>query len=258
MISYSQNFEDVILNRCFKNKERGFYLDIGAAHPDICSCTKLFYQKGWSGINVEPQESKIKLFNKYRKRDININAAVSHKEGIQAFYEFEKKAFAHSSLHYRYVEKLKDLKIKHKVRNIPVMTLDQMIEKYRITTCDFMNIDCEGSEKEVLLGWTNKKFCPTVVLIESVEPMISAEDNRIEMHEKWEPLMLDKGYQFVYADGINRFYLHVSHLHLIEHFKFPPNVLDNFKRHRAIIPSIIRYFRSFISLSSKREMGVFK
>lgn len=236
MISYSQNFEDVILNRCFKNKEKGFYIDIGAAHPDMCSCTKHFYRQGWSGINIEPQAAKIALFNKRRKRDININAAVSDKNGVQVFYEVKGKGFALSSLRHQYIEKLKNLRFKHQKKTVNIVTLDQIIEQHHITECDFMNIDCEGSEKKVLLGWENKNFRPAVILIESVEPMVSAKDNRIETHEAWEKLILDKDYKFVYADGINRFYLHASHFHLAEHFKLPPNVLDTFRQ-----PSILNY-----------------
>ena len=46
-VSYAQNFEDVILNRIFKDKESGFYIDVGAHHPIYDSVTKAFYERGW-------------------------------------------------------------------------------------------------------------------------------------------------------------------------------------------------------------------
>ena len=55
IVSYSQNFEDVMLWRALKDVENGFYIDVGANHPAIDSVTKLFYENGWSGINIEPE-----------------------------------------------------------------------------------------------------------------------------------------------------------------------------------------------------------
>lgn len=72
MISYSQNFEDVILNRFFKNTNIGFYVDVGAHDPIIDSVTKHFYDKGWSGINIEPVNLAFKKLQAERKRDINL------------------------------------------------------------------------------------------------------------------------------------------------------------------------------------------
>ena len=54
IVSHAQNFEDVILNRALEDVESGFYIDIGANDPDIDSVTRYFYEKGWSGIKIEP------------------------------------------------------------------------------------------------------------------------------------------------------------------------------------------------------------
>ena len=50
--SYAQNFEDVIIMRCFKDVEEGFYIDVGAQDPESDSVTRVFYERGWSGINI--------------------------------------------------------------------------------------------------------------------------------------------------------------------------------------------------------------
>ena len=78
---YSQDFEDFILFYLFFDISKGFYIDIGAYDPNFFSVTKVFYNKGWSGINIDPLPGKIKLLNKFRKRDINLQLAVGKKEG---------------------------------------------------------------------------------------------------------------------------------------------------------------------------------
>jgi hypothetical protein len=75
MTSYAQNREDVILNRIFKDVKDGFYIDIGAYHPAVASVTKAFYDRGWSGINVEPG-SVFDELERARPRDVNLKAAV--------------------------------------------------------------------------------------------------------------------------------------------------------------------------------------
>lgn len=86
-ISYAQNFEDVLINRVFKHKAKGFYIDVGALHPTIDSVTKAFYDIGWSGINIEPIKEYYELVQEERPRDINLNIALSN---IEDKLEFSK------------------------------------------------------------------------------------------------------------------------------------------------------------------------
>ena len=76
-ISYAQNCEDVLLNRVFRDKVDGFYIDIGALHPTSDSVTKAFYNRGWCGINIEPIQEYYRVFCQDRSRDINLNIAVN-------------------------------------------------------------------------------------------------------------------------------------------------------------------------------------
>ena len=92
MISYAQNFEDVMIARLFDAGYRGFYVDIGAAHPDFFSVTRHFYNQGWSGINVEPTFRFYPLLRKARPNDINLQCAVGNSPGRATFYEFPKLA----------------------------------------------------------------------------------------------------------------------------------------------------------------------
>ena len=86
-ISYAQNYEDVLLNRVFKDKTQGFYIDIGALHPTFDSVTKAFYDRGWTGINIEPIKEFYSIFIKDRPRDINLNIAISNTESNLDFFE---------------------------------------------------------------------------------------------------------------------------------------------------------------------------
>src|SRR5690606_31293081 len=89
ILSYAQNFEDVMLARCFPG-ERGFYVDVGANDPDIDSVTRHFYERGWSGINIEPLAANFARLKKRRPRDVNLRLAASETDGSITFYEIGK------------------------------------------------------------------------------------------------------------------------------------------------------------------------
>src|SRR5690242_18697804 len=84
-ISYAQNFEDVMLWRALKDVEHGFYIDVGAAHPDDYSVTRAFYDRGWRGINIEPSDRIVRLAGA-RPRDVNIHAAIGREADRRAFF----------------------------------------------------------------------------------------------------------------------------------------------------------------------------
>ena len=81
IISYAQNFEDVMLWRALKHIENGFYIDVGAAWPDEGSVTKAFYDLGWHGINVEPNPEFHRRLQEQRLRDINLRKALADRSG---------------------------------------------------------------------------------------------------------------------------------------------------------------------------------
>lgn len=74
--SYSQEGEDMILSRIFGDKKNGFYVDVGAHHPFRFSNTYLFYKRGWLGINIDAMPGSMRLFDRFRKNDINIESAI--------------------------------------------------------------------------------------------------------------------------------------------------------------------------------------
>ena len=87
LISYAQNFEDVMLWRALKHVESGFYIDVGANDPEIDSVTKAFYEQGWWGINIEPIPQWFERLQKERPRDINLQLAAGSEPGEITLFE---------------------------------------------------------------------------------------------------------------------------------------------------------------------------
>src|ERR1700682_4874412 len=87
-ISHAQNYEDVILWRALHDVEQGFYVDVGAADPEEYSVTHAFYERGWSGINVEPLDEYFEKLVQARPNDKNLKVAVGREAGVRAFYTF--------------------------------------------------------------------------------------------------------------------------------------------------------------------------
>ena len=88
--TYSMYCEDLIVKKYFEEKFNGFYVDLGCYHPVQHNNTMLLYQRGWRGINVDINEFSIKLFNFCRPDDLNLNLAVSDKNGEIDYY-YQKK-----------------------------------------------------------------------------------------------------------------------------------------------------------------------
>ncbi|MGH1573407.1 FkbM family methyltransferase [Methylobacterium sp. P31] len=221
-VSFAQNFEDVMLWRVFQNAGTGFYIDIGAHDPTIDSVTRAFYERGWSGINVEPVENEFNLLSKERSRDINLNVAVGRSSGAMPFYIFpgtglstfsRDNALMHMSHGHAVTE-----------REVAVMTLAEIFEKHVTKDVDFLKIDVEGGEHEVLLGADFRFFRPKIILIESTLPG-SQQSN----HKLWESILTEADYRFVWFDGLNRFYVSAEQFDSLNgFFDRPPNIFDGF------------------------------
>lgn len=224
MISYAQNFEDVILHRVFRDRQDGFYIDVGAMDPVFDSVTKSFYDKGWSGINVEPNEYFYNKLLAERPRDINLNLALGEREETRSLYVFERygnSTFDESSRD-RFVEQGHEAK----EEIVRVTTLAAVCRDYVRRQIDFLKIDCEGWEKFVLKGADWDRFRPIVLVIEATAP-----GSTTPSWSEWEPFLIENAhYEIVYFDGLNRFYLRREYADLRSHFG-PPNIFDNFKPH---------------------------
>ena len=165
--TYSQCQEDLVLDALLQFRSQGFYVDIGANHPEILSNTKRFYQKGWTGINVEPIMDNYRLLTEERERDINLNIGVGASKGELNFYKVDKEGGVYSGFDknnvLRYAREEEILSTK-----IPVLSLNDIFSKNIKDNVfiDFMSIDVEGFEIEVLSGNDWSKYRPYLIIIE--------------------------------------------------------------------------------------------
>ena len=217
-ISYAQNFEDVMLARALGDVETGFYIDVGAQDPDEGSVTKHFYDRGWKGLNFEPSENYHARLSAARPRDLTLRCALGDSPGSVTFYELADTGL--STIIETVTESFSGPRIEH---TVPMMTLDGACAAYGISTVHFLKIDVEGAEELVLRGTRFETVRPWIVVVEATRP------NSVEPHyEHWEPLLTERGYRFVYADGLNRFYLAEEEAHRAAAFALPPNYFDGF------------------------------
>jgi hypothetical protein len=156
--SYAHSEEDLFILKKFKNK-KGFYVDVGCHHPTRLNNCHLLYKNGWNGINIDISEFSIRLFNLVRRKDINVNMAVSLKQKKVRYY-YDKLMSLYISLNKR-----KEL---NRFREINSDTLTSIIDKtkYLNKKIDFLSIDAEGKDFEVLRSLNFKKYDPQYICIE--------------------------------------------------------------------------------------------
>jgi FkbM family methyltransferase len=223
MISYTRNFEDVILQRVLRDVRDGCYVDVGASHPVVDSNTYAFYQNGWRGIGVEPMPYR-PMWERERPQDIFINATAGEKQGERAFHIYEQFQQCSTCSDETVAHLQKSGKVPDQSITVPVFTLNDVLMRHLgDRSIHLMSIDVEGMEREVLLGLDLGKYRPWVMILEAVIP-----GSPVPCHEAWEPLIVDSGYSMVYFDGVNRFYLARERQELRERFALPPNVWDQF------------------------------
>ncbi|OGU29154.1 MAG: hypothetical protein A2057_11670 [Ignavibacteria bacterium GWA2_35_9] len=168
--SYSQEGEDLILKRFFENRKAGFYIDIGAFHPIRFSNTYLFYKMGWKGINIEARPGSKVLFDKNRKRDINIEAAINDEVKELTYYKFNEPGLNGFSKEISMERnKLDEYKIIDEIK-ITTSTLTEAFKKHlpHEPKIDFMSIDVEGFDLNVLKSNDWKNYRPEFVLVEDL------------------------------------------------------------------------------------------
>jgi FkbM family methyltransferase len=220
-ISYAQNFEDVMLWRALKHVEKGFYVDVGAQDPVVDSVSLAFYEHGWRGVHIEPTLHFAEKLRQQRQDEVVIQAAVSATAGTMSFFEIPDTGLSTGDKEIAEQHRRQGLTIREIA--VPCLTLTQALEPYSRREIHWMKIDVEGYEAYVIEGWDAEKLKPWVVLIESTAP-----NSSIEVHQGWESLVLGKGYQFAYFDGLSRYYVSRDHSELLASFDRPPNVFDDF------------------------------
>lgn len=214
---YAQNKEDLLIKAFFPDVKAGFYIDVGANDPVIDSVTKLLYDDGWSGINVEPIKKHIDDLKKKRDRDINLQIGLSDKPGELLFREYSEGTGLSTfdkTMKSSYEKDDAGMPTgQFKEYKVPVTTLDEMVREQKIKTIHFIKIDVEGYEYEVIKGHDWQKVRPELICIEA---------NHI--NKDWRPLLRKHDYEEVFFDGVNNYYLAKEALHRKKFFDYPAAV----------------------------------
>ena len=201
--SYSQDQEDLFINDYFKNIDDGFYLDIGCYHPIKYSNTALLYNRGWQGINIDMNQTSIDLFNILRKKDKNICAAISssNKEVTQYIDHLYSPVNTIDKNFSQVISKRFKTK-PFSEKNIFTNTFTEIVNKYeiQIIKIDFLNIDVEGHDYDVLKGIDLLKIKPKIICIEIDNHEKNLSNERIEKY------LTKFNYKIIKRIGFNAFF----------------------------------------------------
>ncbi|HEX9321602.1 MAG TPA: FkbM family methyltransferase [Xanthobacteraceae bacterium] len=211
-LSYAANLEDYHLARAFEGQASGFYIDVGAGHPVADNVSCWFYLRGWRGLVVEPQRRLVELYPLVRPRDIAVPKLLGRAAGEVDFHVVERLN-GFSSIFPEHARNARKFGAGFHTCRMPMTTLSAICEEHGVGPIDFLKIDVEGAEGDVLAGGDFRRFRPRVVLLEALAPGTMAEN-----FAEWEPFLLDQGYVFVLFDGLNRFYVAREDAALIARF----------------------------------------
>jgi len=165
--TYSMFGEDLFALKFFRNMNNGFYVDVGAYHPFFWNNTQLFFKKNWEGINIDLNPASIEIFNLARPNDYNVNAAVSNRNKKYISY-YTKNIINALGTTVKTVAKTSFLKGNYDTRRTKCMKLNNIISKtkFKNRKIDFLNIDTEKNEIEVLKSLNFNKYKPKLICIE--------------------------------------------------------------------------------------------
>lgn len=256
IVSYAQNFEDVMLARCFPGPS-GFYVDVGANDPDIDNLTRVFYERGWTGINIEPLAANFAHLRKRRPRDLNLNIAVGESDGEITFYEVAKwHGYSTTDAEIAAQHRADGLKVIE--RKTPMRRLAAVLDEHaRSKTIDFLSIDVEGAELSVLAGAGFDRHRPKIVVAESrmpvtvnmVDRFFDVPDRTADYVKFFEPY----SYLLAYRDGLNAFFVAEEHKDLARHFFFPPGIADRLTHAASVRPYEAKIARLRAELDAARS-----
>jgi FkbM family methyltransferase len=200
-LSYTQNMEDIHLWIAFGERPQGTYVDIGAGHPIADNVSFFFYERGWQGVAVEPQQKLVDLYARLRPRDTAVAALIGTQKGEADFHVFE--AFhGLSTTNMKHAEAATALGAGYRTVKVPMITLAELCRKHGLREIDFLKVDVEGAEADVLKSGDWKAFRPKAVVVEAIAP-----GSNEPSWKSWEPFLLAQGYQFMLFDTLNRFYV---------------------------------------------------
>ena len=232
-ISYAQRYEDLHLLRCFGERTSGFYIDIGAGHPVYDNVSFAFYLRGWSGITVEPNPWLAQLSAAVRPRDRRIQSLVGAEAGEATYYLVEDFHGLSTTIASHAQAAQAELGKAAQAMTVPVTTLRALCEQHAPAAIDFLKVDVEGAEPDVLAGGDWQRFRPKVEVVEALAPLTLAPS-----WQAWEPTLTSNGYRFAFFDSLNRYYVAQEHGELATRLAAEPPSFDNVKKLSSFRPAL--------------------
>jgi FkbM family methyltransferase len=200
-LSYAGNLEDYHLDLVFAGQQTGTYVDVGGGHPVADNVSFWFYLKGWRGLVVEPQQSLADIYAGVRPRDHTVSCLAGRAEGEAEFHVVDKLHGFSTTVREHAAGAARFGASFATVRK-PVRTLAALCAEADLEQIDFLKIDVEGAEADVIAGMDFRRWRPRVVVAEAVAPGSMAP-----AWDAWEPALIARGYKFVLFDRLNRFYV---------------------------------------------------
>lgn len=203
--SFSQSREDRLIDSYFRGRKRGFYVDVGANDPRRFNNTYLFYKKGWRGVNIEPDLNLYKKLFALRPKDVNINCGIGIKKSSASFYRFasdtlstfsQKKAKRYIKDGFELVDKVA----------VPILPLSALLKSRGVEKIDFMSIDTEGYDLEVLKSNDWKRYKPKLICVEVGERRLKVS-KIVKIDKKIKKLLEKHGYNELYNNGVNAIFV---------------------------------------------------
>ena len=205
--AYSQEGEDLVIFRLLALDQfprAGFYVDVGAHHPQKYSNTHFFYERGWRGINIDPAPGGMNAFNLSRDRDINLEMAIAEREEMYTFYEFSTPEL--NGFNKELSEARAEVPGCNLVgtREVPARRLDTILDEHLPDgmVIDFMSIDVEGFDLEVIRSNNWLKYRPLLVLVEDADVGTISDIRNSEVTK----FMEEQGYEVISKTALTMFF----------------------------------------------------
>ena len=192
-----------------------------------------FYLNGWRGITVEPNPWLAQLSEAVRPLDTRVASLVGDASGEATYYLVEDFHGLSTTVadHARAAQS--EYGKRSQVMTMPVTTLQALCEQHALGAIDFLKIDVEGAERQVLAGGDWRRFRPKVVMAEALAPVTMAP-----AWQAWEALLTGNGYRFALFDSLNRYYVAEEHPALVERLVAAPDAFDGVVQFRNFKPAL--------------------